>query len=224
MPALPSVAQVIKIKETWSVGLDVDVLTHHYLHYSGAAPTNAELQTLCVGVGGSIGAHFLAQMDTATEIARIDAVDLSSPSSAIAFANIGSAGTNTNFKLDGSSGTNVQSVIARRYRGGKPRTCWPIGTAFDLGNRQQWSPTYITGFSTLHAAFESDVLSLTWTGGGTLTFVSVSYFEGFTSVQNPVTHRWRNIPSLRVGGPVVDPVTGFLVHQSVGQVSRRGSM
>ena len=46
-----------------------------------------------------------------------------------------------------------------------------------------------------------------WAGAGLITPVNVSYFAGYTN-EVIVGHRARAIPNLRVGGPVVDTVTG----------------
>jgi len=59
-----------------------------------------------------------------------------------------------------------------------------------------------------------------WPAAGTLTHVNVSYYAGNTPVQNPITHRWRNVPNPR-GAPVVDPIIGYTPENGIGSQRRR---
>ncbi len=222
MPPLPPVPGVLRVREIWNNGSDADIITHHYVAFTGTDPTTAELIAFCAAVQSSMHTHFAGAIHSTVSSTLVEAEDLTSSSSSIGSSSVPWNGTAAGHVLVGSAGMNVQSVIARRYRGGKPRTCWPFGESESLTSPQLWSGAFVTGVATEHAAFEADVLAAGWSGAGTLSFVNVSYFEGFTSVQNPVTMRWRNVAKLRVGGPVVDPVLEFVLKAQVGQVSRRG--
>jgi hypothetical protein len=51
--------------------------------------------------------------------------------------------------------------------------------------------------------------------------VSVSYYEGFTSVTNPITGRTKDVSKLRTGGPVVDVVSAIIVANGPKSQRRR---
>lgn len=221
MPSLPVVPNVIKVRQRWTRGTDTDVLTHHYLQYAGGPPSTANIVAMATSYQGLVVTNFKASATADITIEECFMEDLSSSSGAVGSGGTPTVGTNPNVPLGGAAAVNIQSIILRRYRGGKPRTEWPLGSADDLTTAQAWKGSFVSGMATLHSAFASDVLAIT---EGTTTienFVNVSYFSGFTVVTNPVTGRSRNVPKLRVGGPVVDVVTGFVVHTALGTIRRR---
>jgi hypothetical protein len=114
----------------------------------------------------------------------------------------------------------IQFNIARRYRGGKPKIFLPAGVAADISNTNTWGSTFLATANTDWAAFAAAVLAAGWTGAGTLTHVNVSYYTGFTVVTNPVTHRARNVPTLR-GAPVVDTVISYAAEVDIASQRRR---
>jgi hypothetical protein len=112
-------------------------------------------------------------------------------------------------------------TVLRRYRGGKPRSYWPFGTYSDLANPSQWSTTYITAVTTAMDAFLAHMLAITESGTSLTSQVNVSLYSGFTSVENPVTHRWRNIPTYRTGTIPVDDIVSYSINAKPGTQRRR---
>jgi hypothetical protein len=114
----------------------------------------------------------------------------------------------------------VNYVIGRRYRGGKPRSYFPWGSSQEIFTRQSWNPTFVTNVDSGLAAYFSAVIGTT-VGGTTLTeHVNVSYYSGFTVVTNPVTHRARNVPTVRAV-PVVDNILSFAASSRPASQRRR---
>jgi len=74
--------------------------------------------------------------------------------------------------------------------------------------------------------FFADLLAITEGGTSVSQLVNVSYYGQliaglpFTSVQNPITKRWRNVPNVRTT-PIVDPVLGWTANVKVGTQRRR---
>jgi len=221
MPALPPVNHVLRVRQLWRVGTDLEVFTHHYLEYSGGPPTPADCALIATDYQGFVSSNFLALIPATTTLEAATVEDLTSSSGAVGTGGTAIVGTSTGHPGPGSLATNVQSLILRRYRGGKPRCMWPIGTADDLTTPQTWKTTYLSSFITAHNSFATAVLAITAGTTAMVSFVNVSYFEGFMVVTNPVTGRARNVPKLRPGGPVTDLVPSFAVHSNVGQVRRR---
>jgi len=110
--------------------------------------------------------------------------------------------------------------ISRRYRGGHPRSYWPLGDSGQMSSDSTWSTTFV---NSCQSAIASVLDSLPAATSGSTTIdnhCNVSYYEGFTSVENPITHRYRNVPTLR-GTPLVDTVNSIVVRNYIGSMRKR---
>jgi hypothetical protein len=143
-----------------------------------------------------------------TQLVGTKVTDLSSSTGGLGEHAQSTDGSRPGGQLPGGTCVLVGFVIARRYRGGKPRSYFPWGSETDLNIRQQWFPELTNAVDSGLATYFSSVIGTT-VGSLTITeHVNISYYEGFTSVQNPVTHRWRNIPTPRAV-PLVDNILSF---------------
>jgi hypothetical protein len=220
MPPLPSIAKVLKVAFTWTDGVNTDIVTRFYISYSGSAPSPADLNNFCDDAAGIYNTDLKADCAIPNVLIRVDAIDLSSPTSAEGFAVTSIAGTATGAPNPIDTALVVSYEIARRYRGGHPRGYWPLLTADQLLNPQRWTDAAIAGMTTDLGNFFTGVLGLGWSGAGTLSQVNVSYFHGFTVVTSPTTGRARNVPTVRAT-PIVDGVTAFIPRLRVGTQRRR---
>jgi hypothetical protein len=220
MPALPDVAKVIKVALVFSDGLNDDIVTRFYLQYSGTAPGATELNTFCSDVDGQFAAHLADQMTEELTLIRIEAIDLTTTSSAEGSWVGAEAGTGTDPPVPVDVCVVSSYKIARRYRGGHPRGYWPFGTSGQLETLQTWTEAFISNLHDVMNTFFTNVRAATWTGAGTLEHVNVSYFEGFTVVTDPTTGRARNVPTVRAT-PVVDIVTSRIERIRIGTQRRR---
>lgn len=220
MPALPDVASVIRITTKLSVsGGSSDIISRWFMKYTGTAPTNADLNTLAAAVVTHWGVEMKGLFHSAYHLTEVEIVDLTSPSAAVGLASASVAGTRSGEVLSAAAAVCVQYKIGRRYRGGHPRSYWPMGVQGDLADVNTWDSTMITSSEADVAAFIADVAGEVWSGGGTLTHVNVSYYDGFTNVTGP-TGRARAVPTLRVT-PVVDDVAGYNTNPQVASQRRR---
>lgn len=221
MPALPAVPSVLRLRWLHTVGSNINLGCHQYWHYTGAAPTNADLVTLA-GTMESLWATNLKPLaGTWVTLTECIAQDLTSSSAAIGTNSTTSTGTLSGSPLTAETAVLVNYVIARRYRGGKPRTYWPIGQPSNLTTAERWSGAAVTAFQTAFNAISTGLAAVTFSGGGTLNSqVNVSYYQGFTSYQNPVTNRWINAPKVRTT-PVIDNITSSVVSAIPGSQRRR---
>jgi hypothetical protein len=111
--------------------------------------------------------------------------------------------------------------IARRYRGGKPKSFFPWGVVTDFSSPQLWTSAFANSATGDYATFIAAVRAIA-AGSTTLSnYVNVSYFSGSTVVINPVTGRARNVPTLRTGGPVVDSIVASTANTRIGSQRRR---
>lgn len=219
MPALPSVPNVMKVQLLWSDASDANVRTTLFFRYSGAAPTPTDANNLAADIYG-----FAAAMNTDwgadTDLTGVEVTDLSSPTGGQGLHAQSTAGTAAGSPLAGGTCVVIGYTIARRYRGGKPRSYLPFFTSSALASRQAWIGGDLTILDGHLATFFSSVIG---SSSGTTTItdhVNVSYYDGFTVVTNPVTGRARNVPRLRTT-PVVDVITSFGARVTPGSQRRR---
>lgn len=220
MPALPAAPGVVRITLGFQIGNDTAAQSRFFIHYTGTAPTNSDLNAYCTTVRSAWSANMPLTMPTANSLTSVSAEDLSSSTGATGIDVTAVPGTNGGGITANAVATMIQFLIARRYRGGKPKVFLPIGAASDIAAGGVWLGSYVTTVTTDWGAFMTSVKSGGWTGAGTITQVNVSYYNGFTVVTNPITHRARNVPTLR-GTPTIDTVNSYGVEQGIASQRRR---
>lgn len=220
MPALPPVADVLRVTLKHTISADHDVLNRFHLAYTGTAPTNAQCATFAADVRGAWVAHLQSEVIGQVELTETEVVDLTSPAAGIGAyvgADSGGAGGGSN---PAANCVVIQGLIARRYRGGHPRLYFSYFGTGQLSGPQTWDPTYLGPFLTAWEAFQTAVQALTWATASITSAVNVSYFEGFTNFTFP-SGRVKAIPKLRVGGPITDVITGWGANPNVASQRRR---
>lgn len=220
MPALPDVPGVIKVRLIWQLGGGDLAGCQLFFNYTGTAPTSAACASAASTIGAEAATQFGGLYPSSVILEECIVTDLSSHSGGEGTATVGTAGTRSGEQLPGGNAVLVNYQISRRYRGGKPRNYFPFGVGADLGNQIVWTTGFISSVESAIGIFDSFMAGLAI---GTATVegrVNVSFYDGFTSVENPVTHRWRNIPTPRTD-PLVDVVTGSTVAEKLGTQRRR---
>lgn len=220
MPPLPSVPKVIKLDLVWKVGEDLTALVRQFWQYTGTAPSTANLTSMLDSISSSSTTELAPLYNSGNELTQLEAVDLSSPTSAQAIVAAAVTGTRSGSSLSADACMVVGNVINRRYRGGHSRSYWPFGTVTDLASAQSWSTGFTGPVLTNLNAWGADVAASVWSGGGALDQVNVSFFEGFVAVENPITHRYRNVPTVRAT-PLVDLVIDIVPRIRIGSQRRR---
>jgi hypothetical protein len=223
MPALPAAPGVLKITVPMTLEGDPFALNRFFFHYDGTAPTPTQLATFADVVSTAWGARLATLANANVTQQTVNVEDLSSSTGAVANGSTTHVGTRTGAPIAAGSCVMIQFLIARRYRGGKPKIFLPFGVAADLTGSSTWGATFLGNVATGWGQFIADISAAMWTGSLTIKHVNVSYYEGFTVVTNPITHRARNVPTLR-GAPVVDTVVGYGTENSVASQRRRNQV
>lgn len=221
MPPLPLVPNVVKIRQRFGIGVDLDCLVVWHMQYTGGPPSDAD----CAAMAATINGHMIADLEslisTGRSIIGADVTDLSSATGGFGESATTAAGTRTGGELGAAVCMLVSQPIARRYRGGKPRSYWPFGSGTDINNGNRWGSGFTT---TVLAALETYLGHLETVTHGTTaltTLVSVSYYQGFTPVTNPVTGRTKDRPKVRTGAIPVDPIISLIPSDKVASQRRR---
>lgn len=219
MPPLPAVPATLKVALIGTLQEDTDVVNIIHFQYGGTPPTNAQLNTFAASVAAAWGTNIAPLVNPNYVLTTVDVTDLSSSTGAIGAAVVSTAGTRVGNPLTAGVAACVRHRIARRYRGGHPRTYLWAGIITDIYDEQTWKPAFITSMDAGWLAFIGACVGAGWTGAGGLTFVNVSYYSGFTNGTGP-TGRARVIPTLR-GTPVVDPINSSQLNPHFASQRRR---
>lgn len=221
VPALPPVPATLFVRLRVSLSADLDVLTRFYFSYTGTPPDDATCASFASSILTFAVDEFVPYMPTTSAIEEVEVTDLTSPTAGTGVSASHHAGTAVDQGLPANSAVLINLSIARRYRGGKPRRYLALGTIGDLATPQTWVAGSVTNWLAAFDAFIADCLTLTVAGCNLSQHVNVSYYESFTAVTNPITGRTKDVPKLRVGGPVVDAIVGASVNTKVGSQRRR---
>lgn len=220
MPHPPVVPDVIRFRLTGTLSNDAAWGVRVYSSYTGGTPSVANMLTLCEGMGTAWEANLSAFQSTDTTLTAVDGVDLSATDGAGNTADVSYSGSLAQPDLPNQCAAVIKFDIARRYRGGKPKMFLPTAGGTTLQDESHFTDTYCNDLGAAANSFNDNVKAL-YADAVTLTgIVNVSFYEGFTSVQNPITLRWRNVPTYRAVA-LVDVVGGFTVDPVMGSQKRR---
>lgn len=222
MVALPSVSKVLKFTHSLLFNDTTLALVRFYEQYTGVAPIVGDLLTLGALYGPAFTADLAPVMSPNLSYSTVLIEDLSSPISAAAeSAFTGLVGTEVGADIPAATTALINYEISRRYRGGKPKNFVPFGTGADLLTDQTWEVASADGFLGAWLDFFAVAGDNPWPGAGVISPVNISYYTGFTAVENPITHRYRNVPNMRVT-PLVDLITAVTISGRPHFQTRRG--
>lgn len=221
MPSLPPVAAMFRLDMGFRSGADVDMLCRWHLSYTGGPPTDANCNTLAQDIMAAAITHLIPLMEGSNAIESMTLTDLSSDTAAQGSYTEETFGSRTTTQVPAGVAVLVNLPISRRYRGGKPRSYFPFLGGSDLATPQTWTSSAQTAVAGGLEAFLGAIEGLTAGTTAIGTLYSVSYYQGFTTVLNPVSGRTRDVPKLRTGGPVTDLITAINPSIKVGSQRRR---
>jgi hypothetical protein len=204
-------------KETY--GDDADIQTRLFVQYGGTAPTNADAAVYAGSLATQWNTHIAPVKCNSVTLHDVEVEDLTSATGAVGAwsgTHAGSAGASG---LPAGVAVVIKYPIARRYRGGHPRTYLGGLLSTALSGPGSVDPTYAAALLGVWNAFIGGVLGAGWSGAGTLNQVNVSYYQGFHNFTYP-SGRTRPIPTLR-GAPVVDFITSAVINLKPGSQRRR---
>lgn len=216
MPALPPVPNVLRVDVEWLVGGDSTITTKLYFRYSGGPPTSTDCQNFASTIWSNMSSIRDLWPPSHT-LEGVKVTDLSSASGGVGIHAETAVGSRTGISGSGGLALLTNYVINRRYRGGKPRSYWPFGTATDLSTPQAWDGTMMSDVATSLSSFFASTIGEVQ-GTTTITdHVNVSYYEGFHVITTP-SGRMKNVSNVR-SVPVVDTVVTWAA--SVRPASQR---
>lgn len=212
---------MLRVDWSFSVEDDGAAMVRQFWLYSGTAPTGATCVSLAQALQNAWIAHMTPQSGTNGGSNGVTVQDISSSTGADGQYGVFTAGTGRSGSVPRSCAALVNYAIARRYRGGKPRSYFPIAAGGDINTTGDFLPGSVSAWDTAYAAFTTAAEAISVSGTSIVGQRNVSYFSGYTlGPAQPGGYR-KKVPTLRAGGPQVDPITSASFSTKPGSQRRR---
>ena len=202
MPTLPPVPLVSKAVIAGTVGGTTWANIFHFLW--DTAPTNTNMQELADQCFIDYCTNLPLNWSNGFTATSCITEDLSS-SPALPGSHVGSATGTSSSSISAGTAMLVKHIIARRYRGGHPRTYMPPPGSGSMTDDDRWTTAVVTAQQGYFDDFIGTLLGHSFTANTLDAYVNVSYYSG---------------GSLRVT-PVVDVIAGSIVVRTVATQRRR---
>jgi hypothetical protein len=201
------------------IGSNPWAVAHHWqFGTSTAAWSQSNLDLLAQTIYTAATANFIPFMGNNVDTRQVTSTDLGSSTGLGSLythsPTVGLLGT----PLEPSSLCMViQNRIASRYRGGHPRTYYPLYTQQYMATENTWQPANVATAATKVVAFVSAVISAAYSGSpGALQHVIPRYLYSHTD--DPVHHKYTKT---RIGLEGVHVVNSYFGNGRVGSQRRR---
>jgi hypothetical protein len=174
MPPLPPIANVLKMQ---CLGTNEGQNWANVFHalYTGGPPTAEQCALIGADIFDMYDGSILRQVQENFHLTEVKITDLTSDTSGAGEFTGDSAGGLTGSPMSAQVATCVSWPIARRYRGGHPRTYVPGPRSTDLVDSSHWKPAYLAALQSAAATFRTLVNAFTGDGVTTLQLGAVSY-------------------------------------------------
>lgn len=204
----------------WKVGADLAAENVLHFRYTGGA-TGADLAAGAGTIADAIAADSTLHAICGTHVAfeSVTLTDLASMAAPSGEGFGSGVGTRTGTPLPSGAAALVNLQIARRYKGGKPRSYMPWLTSADLDT----SNHFTTGAAaSVVTAYGNMITDITGNSGpvGITAQCNIGFFSGYTlGPAQPGGFR-KKIPT-PLGTPHNDLITGVMMSLNVGSQRRR---
>jgi len=181
----------------WKVGADLTAQNGLYFRYEGGAPSATTLGTFAELTNNAANTRLKGLHSGSVSLQEVVWEDLGSHEGATGSHPGYGVGTLAGLNQAASNCFRMLYHTNRRYRGGKPTSYYPFGTANEISSPQTWELAWVNSTQAAVTSWIGEILTL---GAGSTTVhqhVSVSYYAKGTWVNDPVTGRPRYIPKIK---------------------------
>lgn len=179
VPPLPPAPQVVRVAIS---GLNQTLPWANIINlkYVGAAPTNANLDSLCASIGQLWSTTLGTLVLNSTNVNSVIAQDLTSSSSSVGVSSTNHPGSvATGNPLPVSVAMCITWKTAMRWRGGHPRTYVSGLNITQISSGNQWSGSTVSNALVQAEAFRTGLNGLT-AGGASWSFVCLRRHQTLT--------------------------------------------
>lgn len=178
MPPLPPVADVVKYTQSWHISTNIKAESILHFSYTGSAPDGSACAALAADIQAAAVSEFKSLMNTSAFVGPGTILDLATNTGASGSGGTTTVGTRTGAGNPASTCVVMLHSIARRYRGGKPRTYLPFGVVGDFATQGTWDSTLLTAVASAWSSFITTAIAASSGGCDLSEFVNVSYVTG----------------------------------------------
>lgn len=219
MTALPAVSKVVRVDHHITQLAPSVAQFRLFFQFSGTL-SSADAVTWLGNMNTAMGTFMTARINSDTKLVLMELTDLTS-STAVQVQNATSrTGGVSDTPLSAAVAMVIKQVIARRYRGGHPRIYLPGLSIGDRNTQNLWDTTHLGNVvGSMTTYINACIANTNPAAIGTISHVSVSYFQGFTNHTYP-SGRVKAIPTPR-GTPVIDQVVNLVGNGTLASQRRR---
>jgi hypothetical protein len=203
MAPLPPVPGVVKCQVLGSL-TGIPIATVFHLGYTGSGLTGLQCEEIAQIMEGSWAAHLQPQFCTNATWDTWIATDLISDTGSQGILEAASTGALTGPPVPNNVQLVISKAIARRYRGGRPRTYLPALPASELISQTHWADAFAVTMANAWAAFINQIVH----------DVSLPFLTSEVCV-----HYVKN--DLPLPAPLVDATQGAVGRTLIGTLRRR---
>ena len=190
-----------------------------YLSYAGSAPTGANCTTLAGDIMSALGGALQPLISESTTVTECDVLDIATSSGLSGQSTAAFAGTRAGTPLPAQVAFNLEYGIARRYRGGKPRTYLPVGVDSDMADVANWSNSFVNAVNAAVIAGFAAIEALSVGAMGALKHVNLSYYAGYQNIE--IAGRRAKVIPLYRATALHDNITGYFGKLELSSQRRR---
>jgi hypothetical protein len=173
MPAELAVPNTIAVRFLFSQG-GLPAETIQYALYTGGPPVAGDLNDMAQALGADWWSNVQSIYCITTSFVAVTCQDLNTLDGAVSTYSFNAFGTDEATSSPASSAVLCSHTIARRYRGGHPRTYYPPPSTDHLSGPSTWDSTTVTAFNSAQTGYNSTLGGASWGSFTTVYPVSVS--------------------------------------------------
>jgi hypothetical protein len=224
MPVPPDHPFVLRTRTFWKLGSDLNAQSRMHFAYTGTAPSDASCVTLATSAYASAVTNLVPLLGTESSLAGVEFTDLTSTSAGTGEHLHDTTGTRSGSDTPAGAAVLMNIQISRRYRGGKPRVYWPLGTASDIDTPTNWLSGSVSAFLAGVAQYIDDIIALTNAGTTLGPLVNISNYASFNTVGPDLEGRFKYPPKLRAVAISPDVFAGISINPRIASQRRRNLM
>lgn len=156
MPHLPFAQNIFRLRLTGTVGTQ-NWASIQYARFIGPPPTVNDCNTIATSLTTAWQNALASLCSTTVHLRLTEVIDLTSDVTASGSHAQDVPGTRTGISFPNQVCGVVSYKINRRYRGGHPRTYWPVGVQPDTTNGNLWSSSFLPLLNNGGSAFVGNV-------------------------------------------------------------------
>jgi hypothetical protein len=215
------VPNTIELGLHWAIDEYPNATTKLHFSIAAASATPADLQTLVNGVGAALNGNVSAAIGTHVKLVTVTATELGSGQQNTASAQPNMVGTRAGAWLPANACVLALYKIGVRYRGGKPRSYLPFGTAPDLADAQTLTSAAVTDLQQKWITGVTNIIGIAAGSAKPTGAVTVSYYGGTPPALAQNKNGETTWHSQRRQNPVTYPVLNTTISTRLASQRRR---